>query len=156
MPGETLNRRAEAKHALITLVEIPALLTTGCCCTLLVGSGGTRSCSKGWGLTSRGTPADKAADGQAKCMEQLPGWGALLHEPMLTQSSSRLDGRQRHSGTELLAPSGLQGPHNRAFSAERKKKKVILLIFCTFCSVSNICAKAVQTDVRVGELMENQ
>lgn len=91
---------------------------------LLMGSGGTRNCSKGWGQTGGGTPADKAADGQTRCMEQLPGWEALLHEPVLTQQpSSRLGGRQRHSGTELLAPSGLQGPPNRAFSAERRKKK---------------------------------
>lgn len=104
------------------LVEIPALLTTRCCSIPLVGSGSTQSCGKGWGLTSRETPAGNAADGQARCIERLPGWKALLHEPLLTKPSSSLEGCQRHSGTELLDPSGLLAPHNRAFSAGEEQK----------------------------------
>jgi len=66
------------------------------------------------------------------------GWGPISRETPADEAS---DGQARC--TEQL-------PAWEALLHE------ILLIFCTFCSFSNICAKAVQTDVRVGELVENQ
>ena len=45
-------------------------------------------------------------------------------------------------------------PHTTGLSQQKEKNKVIL-IFCTFCSCSNICAKAVQTDMCVGELVDD-
>ena len=49
---------------------------------------------------------------------------------------------------------GAAGPTQQGFLS--REKKVIVLIFCIFCSFSNICAKAVQTDVCLGELTEDQ
>ena len=130
MPGEPLHQGSDAKHTLTyTLVEVPALLTRGCCCNTACGVRQHRELC--WELTER-QPADKAADGRARCTERLPGWEALLHEPVLTRPSSSLEGCQRHSGTELLAPSGLQAPHNRAFAAGKEKKRS----FCYFSALS--------------------
>lgn len=95
-------------------------------------------------------------------MEQLPGWAALLYDLVLTQSSSSPDGCQRHRAAGPLWAAAL---YNMAFSAENQNQTKpkghsvnFLHLVCVlfFFFPSNIFAKAVQTDVHVGELMEDQ
>lgn len=88
-------------------------------------------------------------------MEQLPGRAALLYDPVLTQPSSGPDGCQRHRAAGSLWAAAL---YNMAFSAENQNKTKPKGHFVNFMHFlfSNIFAKAVQTDVHVGELMEDQ
>lgn len=128
------------KHALTyTMVEISALLTTGCCCNTACG---IRQHTQ---LQQRTKKQSRTGWQGIRWSSQLL-WNSCLDRKLCCMSLCwpSPDRCQRHSGTELLAPWAA-GPTQQVFL--NRKQKSHSANFLHFCSFSNIRAKPVQADV---------
>lgn len=128
------------KHALTyTMVEISALLTTGCCCNTACG---IRQHTQ---LQQRTKKQSRTGWQGIRWSSQLL-WNSCLDRKLCCMSLCwpSPDRCQRHSGTELLAPWAA-GPTQQVFL--NRKEKSHSANFLHFCSFSNIRAKPIQADV---------